>query len=268
VIVSTAAELALFLALREETLRVAIAVLVADSADVSALDVRSLFLGISSSDDLAEDVVDVLTEDKLGTKGRAILRAVGEGIASTSNNKRDVPLGCGVGRAVDGSDLPCRVLCVGLRDGVEELLDGHVLDFNVTVLAGSCAVASEVVGSVIETADVDLDALVVHGSEPAARPAGGDKGPEVVVVPAGIGRVVSRSRSGDVHVVGDLLLEEHRSRVAGLHEEDEVLEHLLLGHGLKDFGNVCAVEIAAVGHGDKVRVAVVVIVHKHIGRAG
>jgi len=266
VCISTAAELALVLSLRAEALREAVASLVALSADISALDIVSLLSRESSLDDLVEDVVDVLTEDKLSTDSSTVLGVLGELIASTSKDKRDIPLRGGDIRTRDGTDT--RDVVLALDVGVEELAESEVLDSHITILAGSGGVASELVGSVIETADVDLDALLIHGSEPATRPAGSDEGLDVGVTPASIGRVVSRSRGGNVHVVRDVLLVEHRARIASLHEEDHVLEHLLLLHCLEDSGNVLTIKILAVRHGDKVAVAMVIIIDKDVGLAG
>jgi len=100
--------------------------------------------------------------------------------------------------------------------------------------------------------------------EPAVGPAGGDKGAEGGITEASIGRGIDGSRGDDVHVLRDLLLVPHGARVAGRHEEDELLEHGLVLPDLEDVSDIRVVDELASGKSNETRVAVVIIVHEHI----
>jgi len=237
-------------------LAVALARFVASGADVSAHDtLRNGSLNSSSN-----DLVDLCTEGLLAADGRAVSR-------ETSKSKRNIVL-----RNVDGVLL--QVAAAGLakeiRDAsarnAKELLHGQLLHISITILARLSGVASELPSIGKEgVKGGDRGILLVHGADPATRPAGSDEGAEGVIHPAGIGRVVSRSRGGDVHVVRDLLLVEHGARVASLDEDNVVLVKVLgAEHGEPVLHILATSETTAVGHGNDVSVAVVIIVEENI----
>jgi len=143
---------------------------------------------------------------------------------------------------------------------------GHVLKAEVTILAraGGALLGGIVVRILKDGAEVDVLAVVVDGLDPAMGPAGSDVGLELGILEAGIGRGRGRSRGGNVDVCREVLLVPHGARVAGRHEEDESLEHLLGGHGIENSGEIVVVEELLGGHGNDTRVAVIIVEDENV----
>jgi len=112
---------------------------------------------------------------------------------------------------------------------LHETKEGVSLEAEVTILArnGGRGSLGIVVGILEDGAEVSVKTLLVEGRDPTMRPAGSDIGTELGILKASIRGSISRSRGGNVDVVRKLLLVEHGARIAGRHEEDKLLEHLL-----------------------------------------
>jgi len=143
---------------------------------------------------------------------------------------------------------------------------GHVLEAEVTILAraGGALLGGIVVRILKDGAKVNILTVVVDGLDPAMGPARGDIGVELGILKASIRRGRGRSRGCNVDVLRELLLVEHGARVAGRHEEDELLEHLLAGHGIKNSGEIVVVEELLGGHGNDTRVTVVIVEDENV----
>jgi len=222
---------------------------------------RELRAGHSLLHDVRDELVDADADLLLLTEGDEVL---GSGLSLVSLTGEDI------GDVVlrDGGLVVDRELDVlaGRARVADEVTPGHLLHVSVAVLAGH---GRRVVLGIVEGVAEDglesgLVAVAVDRVEPAVGPAGSDEGLEGVVAEAGIGRGVGGGRGDDVHVLGELLLVPHGARVAGRHEEDEVLEHGLLLPDLEDGSDVRVVDKLAGGHGDDARVAVVVVEDEHV----
>jgi len=247
-----------------EALLVAVAGLVAGGADVSAHE--ALVGRESGVDSSLHDLVDLGTEAKLLVNSNTVLLGASLLQAHLSKSKRDVVL-----RNVESGLLTKAVASlaksVSDRGGdAEELLHGQLLHISITVLAGLGGVLGELPSISKELVEGDGGRiLLIHGTDPATRPAGGDEGAESVIVPAGIGRVISGSRGGDVNIVRDVLLVEHGARVASLDEDDPVLVVVLGAENVKEILDILtASETTAIRHGNDVSVAVVIIVEEDV----
>jgi len=157
----------------------------------------------------------------------------------------------------------------GIRSGVlviHEAKECQILKAEITILARSChRVVSSIVVRILEDgAEVGVQTLGVEGRDPAMGPAGSDKGAELGILEASVRRRRSGSRGCDVDIWGELLLEPHGTGIAGRHEEDEVLEHLLGGHGLENLGDIFVSEDLISGHANDSSVAVIVVEDKDI----
>jgi len=262
--ITAASTLALFSGTRLKTFAVALARGIALGADVSAHD--AVIVGNSSSGNVVNDLVDLLTEAELLSEGKTILLGVSLLITHTSNDKRNILL-----TGVDGVLLKFAI--AGLAKGIrrlsvdtEELLHGELLNISITILARLSGVGGELPGISKELVKGDGGrVLLIHGTDPATRPAGSDEGAEGVIEPAGISRVISRSRGGNVHIVRDVLLVEHRARVASLDEDNPVLVILLGAKQIKESLHITSTgETTAIGHSNDIGVAVVIIVEENV----
>jgi len=154
-----------------------------------------------------DDLVDLGAESELALDGLTVLLGAGLLVAEKSKGERNILL-----RDVKGGLLELTVALLanevgGLFGDAKELLHGQLLDISITVLAGLGGVSGEVpcIGKELIEGD-DGRTLLLHGADPAARPARCDEGAKSAVVPASVGRVVGGGRGGDVHVVGDVCL--------------------------------------------------------------
>jgi len=144
---------------------------------------------------------------------------------------------------------------------LEETGEGLSLEAEITVLAGDGGrgLLSIVVRILEDGAEIDAHAVIVDGGDPAMRPARSDIGAELGILKASIRGSSSRSRGGNVDVLRELLLVPHGTRIAGRHEEDKLLEHLLAGPGINAGGEIVIVEELVSGHGDDTRATVIIV---------
>jgi len=144
---------------------------------------------------------------------------------------------------------------------LHEAEEGQVLEAEITILARrGGGLSSGVVVRILEDgAEVSVHAVIIDGLDPTMRPAGSDIGAELGILKASIRGGRGRSRSGNVDVLREVLLVEHGARIAGRHEEDKSLEHLLAGHGIEDLGEIVIVEELVSGHGNDTRVTVIIV---------
>jgi len=155
----------------------------------------------------------------------------------------------------------------GLDIGVLHVTkEGLSLEVDVTILAGLSGrlLLCIVVGILEHGAEVDLQAVSDDGLDPAMRPAGSDVGLEDGILKASIRRGRGRSRGSDVDVGREGLVVPHGARIASRHEEDKLVEHLLLLHGLKALCELVVVEVLLSGHADEVRSTVVIIEDENV----
>jgi len=238
----------------------AVAGLVADVADRGVGDLR---VGESGLDDVRDELVDADADLLLLAEDNEVLRRRIGLVALTGEDIGDVVLRDGslvVDAELGGRDL------LGDLGVADKVTPGDGLELGVAVLAGDGGgVVLRIVEGVTEdglegaVVAVDIDRV-----EPTVRPAGSDVGVELGVAEAGIRRGVDRSRGDDVHVLGDLLLVPHGARVAGRHEEDELLVHALALPDLEDLSDVRVADELASGHGNDARATVIIIVDKDI----
>jgi len=239
---------------------IAVARLVASLAD---LDAKELVVGHDLRRDLSDHAINTQTDLALSLKLAEVSR---------SGLKIVVELGKLVGDEVlrDSSGVLGDVHVatkVSMHVNVlHETGEGLSLEAEVTVLArdGRRAVVSIVVRILKDGAEVSVHAMSVDGMDPAMRPAGSDVGPELGILEASIRRGRGRSRGGNVHVLRELLVVEHGARVASRHEEDKLLEHLLLNPSLNALSKIVIVEELTSGHGDDTRVAVIIVEDENV----
>jgi len=238
---------------------IAVARLVASLADAHV----KVLVGKRLSNDLADKAVNAKTDLLLVLESLVVL---------SSRLTLVVLLGKSVGNEVLGNsglvlhDLHSLALLGGSIAAGHETSPGEVLEAKITVLArrGGALLGGIVVGILPDGAEIDVLAVVVDGGDPAMRPARSDISAELGIIKASIGRSRSGSRGGNVDVLRELLLVEHGARVAGRHEEDESLEHLLGGHGIENSGEIVVVEELLGGHGNDTRVAVIIVEDENV----
>jgi len=144
---------------------------------------------------------------------------------------------------------------------LHETKEGVSLEAEITILArnGGRVLLGIVVGILKDGTKVSVETVVVEGTDPAMRPARSNVSLELVIPEASIRRGGGRSRSGNIDVVRELLLVEHGARVAGRHEEDELLEHPLGGPSLEASGKIIIVEELLSGHSNDTRATVIIV---------
>jgi len=149
---------------------------------------------------------------------------------------------------------------------LHEAEESKILKADITVLAGLCGGLLGGIGIRIlkDGGKVSVEAVRVEGVNPTMRPAGSDIGAELGILEASIGGSVGRSRGGDVDVLGEVLLVPHGARVAGRHEEDESLEHLLGCHSIENLGEIRVIEVLISGHGNKTWATVIIVEDKDV----
>jgi len=241
-------------------LGIAITGLVASLADTSG---KELVAGHGEGRDLSDHAINAETDLTLSLESTEVL---------LGGVKVVVKLGKLVGDEVlrDSSritsDVHDTMGNTANLDVLHESVPGLLLKVEVTVLArdGGGLSLGVVVGILEDGAEVDVLTVGVDGGDPAMRPAGGDISVELRILKASIGGSISRSRGGNVHVVRELLVVEHGARVASRHEEDKLLEHLLLLHGIQAGGEIVVVEELISGHGDDARATVVIVEDENV----
>jgi len=222
------------------------------------LNTKELVAGHDLRDDVSHHAVDLHADPALSLELSEV---------SSSGLKLVVKLGKLVGDEVlrDSSGVldDVHLTAVGSLDlsVLHEAKEGVLLEAQITVLAraGGRAGVGIVIGILEDGAEVDVHAVRVDGVDPAMRPAGSDVGAELGILEASIGGGRGGSRGGNVDVGRELLVVEHGARVASRHEEDELLEHLLLLPGLNALSKIVIVEELVSGHGDDARVAVIIV---------
>jgi len=149
---------------------------------------------------------------------------------------------------------------------LHEAKEGEVLKAEITILArrGGRLLSSIVVRILKDGTEVSIHAMSIDGLDPTMRPARSDISVKLVILKASIRRSRGRSRSGDIDVLRELLLVEHGARIAGRHEEDKSLEHLLGGHSIEASGKVSIVEELISGHGNDTSVTVVIVEDENV----
>jgi len=233
-------------------------------AGLAHAHVKELIVRKRLRDDVANHAVNTETDLALGLEngvvllsGLTLVVALGKTIRNEELRNSGLIL-----RSIEAT-------LVGSTNGLlvlHEAKEGKVLEAKVTILARSGGrLSSGVVVRILKHgAEVSIHAMSIDGRDPTMRPAGSDIGTELGILKASIRRSRSRSRGSNVDVLGELLLVPHRARVAGRHEEDEVLEHLLGFHSLKNLSEVGIMEELISGHGDDARVAVIVVEDENI----
>jgi len=238
---------------------------------IAALFVAALILAVSSAVFLNAVLVAVAAGIAAGARSRAQVRSIRLG--SSDDGRGHV-----INSLLD-SDLLVKLLEVGLsglvhedtlgslkrnfkgRDGVSDL-DGFSLlansgivelgDINgskllVTILAGltvALDVGLDVVKLILEgVAGHAVDLSIVDPEEGVDISDVGTDGVIVVVCEAA---GTDRSGSGHINVGWEDKLVEDRAREAGLDVEDEVLEELVLGHGVKKILHLVSIKIATI----------------------
>jgi len=156
---------------------------------------------------------------------------------------------------------------LGTNKGVlHETSEGKVLEAEITILArrGGRLLGSIVVRILKDGGEISIHAMSVNGADPTMRPARSDVGLELGIFKASIRRSRGRSRSGNIDVLREVLLVEHGARIAGRHEEDKSLEHLLGGHSIKNLGEISIVEELISGHSNDTRVTVIIVENENV----
>jgi len=132
---------------------------------------------------------------------------------------------------------------------LQKTQEGISFEAEVTVLAGDCgrSLMLIVIGILKHGAKVHFHAVIGDGQDPAMRPAGSDKSLKNGVEKASRRGGRGRSRRSNVDVCRDSLVEPHGSRIACRHEEDKLVEHILLLHGTKAEGKILISEVLSIG---------------------
>ncbi len=237
--------------------RLSVALRVADGA--SRKNINDLAVLLHLSNEIVEVLVDSVDEVQFLVVFVLELTGIGSGHLSLE----EVEL---VEVDVATNALGGLVLLVHLDVGeitLEDLRNGVILEGHITVLAdvGFLDDAGEVLGVLLEGL---VEAALIDVLHPVNGKLITEAGVEVlalddgfivaVVGPGGLVRVGS-GEAVDTTVL--LEVDEHGARVAGLHVVDDLLEHLLLSHGLEGLLEIFTVEVSADGEGDDVIVAVV-----------
>jgi len=153
------------------------------------------------------------------------------------------------------------------RVGVlQEAKEGFLLEAEITILArSSWGVSLSIDIRIIKDgSEISVKTVFVDGTNPTMRPAGSNISTELSILKASIRRSASRSRGGNIDIVSKVLPVEHGTRIAGRHEEDELLEHLLALHGVKASGKIIIVEKLISRHGNDTRTTVVIVEDENI----
>jgi len=238
---------------------IAFAALVALLADTHVKEL----VGEGLRDDLADHVINGKLDLLLVLEGSVVLLSGLKIVVQLSKLKRDEVLRDS-GLILLSNKLT--VLVASNHALAHESRPGEVLEAKVTILAwASRRLLSGIVVRILEDgAEVDILAVLIDGADPTMRPAGSDISAELRILKASIRGSRGRSRSGDVDVLREVLLVEHGARIAGRHEEDESLEHLLGLHGIENSGEIVVVEELVSGHGDDTRVTVIIVEDENI----
>jgi len=242
-----------------DAITIAIALSVAGLADT-----HELVVGHDHVSDLSDHVINAEADLALLLEDAEVLLSGLTLIVVLGKSVRDEVLR-------DSSWISCHLLgATTVRsaevDVLHEAKEGVSLEAEVTVLArdGLRVLISIVIRILKDGAEVSVHAVGVDGSDPTMRPAGSDISAELGILKASIRRGVSRSRGCNVDVLRELLLVEHGARVAGGHEEDELLEHLLGLHGLKAGGEIALAEELVSGHGNDTRATVIIVEDENV----
>lgn len=217
--------------------------------------------GGSLREDLRDHVVDDSDDLLLLLKGESVGLGGGLGVAAAGGLERDHPGGDHV-REVDlGLLAGVGAEDGGLPPGVHVVGGGHR---EVAILAGE-AVGGHLALHVGELLLEGLGGLeVLDVVDPEEREDIGDVGAGLARVLVGVAGGVDGGGGGDVDVLGDVDLVEHRARVAGLDVEDKLAVEALVVHGLEGGLELGRVDVAAVGEAEDVAAAVVVKEDKEV----
>jgi len=253
-----ALHLAVSSAVLADAVLVAVAGLVASDAR-SRVKVRSV--GLGGLDDRGGHAIDGLLDGDLLVEFNEVLLGglIHEHISG------------GLKRNIEGGDSISDLdrSSSSSRRGLEVLSDTEGSHLLGTILAGLTVVLDvglDVVELILEgVARLDVDLSVVDPEEGVDI---SDVGVDGVIVVVGEAAGADGSSSGDVHVLRDGDVVEDRASEAGLDVEDEVLEELLVSHGLEGGVHLLGTKVATVREADSALRTVIVEENENIISGG
>jgi len=149
---------------------------------------------------------------------------------------------------------------------LHETSEGHVLEAEITILAGRSGglLGGIVVRILKDGSEVSIHTVSIDGADPTMRPARSDIGAELGILEASIRRSRGRSRGGNIDILREILTVPHGARIAGRHEEDKSLEHLLASHSIKALLEIRIAEDFLSGHANDTSVTVIIVEDENV----